>query len=176
MVAHGIAVEPHALPPDASRSSPRWSAPRNSPARRNRGLRACSRTAAESPMSSSCRLKPITSSPAARHSRAQRRAEPSAAAERRRSSSRHRSRLHQRLPPRAILHIPVDGLANALLVLMPRLPLQLAMRLGRIDRVTPVVAEPVGHIFDERLSGLPRCARIIFTTSMFRISPSLPTL
>ena len=55
----------------------------------------------------------------------------------------------QRLPPRAIIQIPLNRLPDPLAWRMQRLPTQLRPHLRGIDRVPPVVSEPVCHVADQ---------------------------
>src|SRR5712691_7154941 len=54
-----------------------------------------------------------------------------------------------RFPPPAVVEIPRDGLAQAGLETLARLPAELAAELCRIHRIAPVVAGPVGDKADE---------------------------
>ena len=58
---------------------------------------------------------------------------------------------------------------------MERLPFQFALRERGINRVTPIVPEPVGDEANEQC-GLPSLSRISFTTSRFTISLLPPKL
>ena len=51
----------------------------------------------------------------------------------------------QRLPPGWIIHVPLDGLVEALFKAVERLPIQFALRKCRVDRVAAVMAKPVRH-------------------------------
>ena len=53
--------------------------------------------------------------------------------------------LEQRFPPMAIIGVPIDRRFEAIFEIVKWFPLQLALRERGIDRVTPVVPEPVGY-------------------------------
>jgi hypothetical protein len=59
--------------------------------------------------------------------------------------------LQERFPPGAVVRVPIDGGIEALLEVVERFPLQLALGERRIDGVTAVVAEPIGHVTDQAL-------------------------
>src|SRR5207302_3532103 len=54
-----------------------------------------------------------------------------------------------RVAPCLVIEVPAHGLANAGGEGLPRRPAELALDLGGIDRIAPVVAEPVLHEGDE---------------------------
>ena len=55
--------------------------------------------------------------------------------------------LEEGLPPAAVIEIPIDGRGDAFARGVERVPVELALREGGIDRVATVVAEAIG---DER--------------------------
>ena len=61
------------------------------------------------------------------------------------------SPLEERLPPGAIIGVPVDRGIEAVLEIVERFPVQLALGEGRVDGVAAIVAEAVGHEGDEGL-------------------------
>ena len=55
------------------------------------------------------------------------------------------------LPPIFIIQIPLNGLSNAGIEVVYRLPAQLSLQLGRIDGVTHIVTGTVGYKVDQAL-------------------------
>jgi hypothetical protein len=69
------------------------------------------------------------------------------------------SLFQNRLHPRLVLQIPLDGFANALLELMGRCPAEFTLDFGSVDRITAVMAGPVfdeGNEFARMTTGLWR--------------------
>src|SRR3954469_20226283 len=57
--------------------------------------------------------------------------------------------LEKRFPPGAIVRVPVDGEIEAVLEIVERLPLQLALGERRIDGIAAIVAEAIGDVGDQ---------------------------
>src|SRR5258707_508583 len=67
--------------------------------------------------------------------------------------------VEDRLPPRAVVDIPAHGLAQPALERLRGAPAELALDLGWIDGIAPIMPGPVGHEGDEPLARAGRRGR-----------------